>query len=173
MDPNNKVDRVKLGSDGVFEDDISKYMSQTKITMPNVQEGSVIEIQYAIDSPFIMNIDEHKLQDQIPIDKVYMTFSAPERFRFQTYHRGWIPIDVKTTKGSKTFALMVRETVDDGSTMGFARQSTKTRRVDLEDVTYTIDMVDIPEIQEEPFVGNIENYMAGIQFELGSVKTES
>lgn len=173
MDANNKVDRVKLGSDGVFEDDISKYMSQTKITMPNVQEGSVIEIQYAIDSPFIMNIDEHKLQDQIPIDKVYMTFSAPERFRFQTYHRGWIPIDVKTTKGSKTFALMVRETVDDGSTMGFARQSTKTRRVDLEDVTYTIDMVDIPAIQEEPYVGNIENYMAGIQFELGSVKTES
>ncbi len=173
MKGDNNVDRVKLGSDGIFEEDVTKYLKQTKITMPDVQEGSVIEIQYAIDSPFIMNIDEYKLQDRIPIDKIHMSFNAPEQFRFQTYHRGWIPIDVKTTKGSKTFALMVRETVDDGSTMGFARQSTKTRRVDLEDVTYTIDMVDIPAIQEEPFVGNIENYMAGIQFELGSVKTES
>src|SRR5690554_5189239 len=94
---NGKVDRQRLGSDGIFKNDVTKYMSQTKITMPNVREGSVIDIRYSVESSFFMNIDEFKFQERIPVDKLHMTFSAPERFRYQTYHRGWPSIPVNQT----------------------------------------------------------------------------
>lgn len=170
MKGDNNVDRVKLGSDGIIEDDVTKYLGQTKITMPDVQEGSVIEIRYAIESPFIMNIDEYKFQDLIPIDKIHTSFSAPERFRFQTYHRGWIPIDVKTGSKTKAFRLTVLKSVDKGVPGGYSERTVRGfENVTLNMNTYTVDMDDIPAIKEEPFVGNIENYMAGIQFELAAV----
>src|SRR5699024_4731240 len=54
-----------------------------------------------------------------------------------------------------------------------ARKVTKPKKVDMENNIYTVNMNDIPAIEEEPYVGNIENYMSSLQFELGSFKTDS
>lgn len=167
-----KVDRVKLGSNGIFEEDVNKYISHTKITMPDVREGSVIEIRYAIESPFITHIDEYKFQDEIPIDKLHMSFSAPEYFRFQTYHRGWIPLPMMRNEKEKNYTIIVEERKDDpyGGTFRMVR---KHKTVPLKENIYTLDMDNIPAMEEEPYAGNIKNYMAGIQFELSSANTGS
>lgn len=162
---NGKVDRQRLGSDGIFKNDVTKYMSQTKITMPDVQEGSVIDIRYSVESSFFMNIDEFQFQERIPVDKLYMSFSAPERFRYQTYHRGWLSIPVNQTMRDKNYTLLNQAT--QGSMLG-SRKGASYSNVKLKENVYVVEMEDIPAIQEEPYVGNIENYMAGIQFELGS-----
>lgn len=173
LDDKGKVNRIKLESNGIVDEDVNHFLKQTKITMPDVQEGSVIEIRYTIESPFIMNIDEYKFQELVPVDKVFMTFSAPEDFRFQTYQRGWLPIDMESTIVDKTITLMVTEEVSDGSEMGFPRKVTRPRKVDMKNVIYTINMSDVPAIEAEPYVGNIENYMSGLQFELSSADTGS
>jgi len=173
LDSGGKINRVKLESNGIINEEVNHHLNQTKITMPDVQEGSVIEIRYAIESPFIMHIDEYKFQEKIPVDKIYMTFSAPERFRFKTYHRGWLPIDVKQNFSEKTFTLMVEEVIEDKNTMGFPRTVNRPQKVKMKHIDYTIEMTDVPAIEEEPFAGNIENYMSGIQFELGSAEIET
>ncbi len=66
----DKVEEVKLKNDGIFEEETNKYLTQTKITMPDVREGCIIEYKYTINSPFIFNIDEFKFQETIPVDKV-------------------------------------------------------------------------------------------------------
>jgi len=162
---NGKVDRQRLGSDGIFKNDVTKYMSQTKITMPNVREGSVIDIRYSVESSFFMNIDEFKFQERIPVDKLHMTFSAPERFRYQTYHRGWPSIPVNQTMRDKNYTLLNQAT--QGTMLG-SRKGAGYSNVKLKENVYVVEMEDIPAIQEEPYVGNIENYMAGIHFELSS-----
>lgn len=173
-DEKGKVNRVKLESNGIFKEDVNQYLDQTKITMPNVQEGSVIEIRYAIESPFVMNIDEFRFQELIPVDNLHMTFSAPEDFLFQSYQRGWLPIDIKTTTTDKTMTLMRTNYVDGEGAMSYtSKRVTTPQRVKIRNVIRTIDMTDIPAIQQEPYVGNIENYMSGIQFELSSADTGS
>lgn len=173
MGSNGKIDKIKLESNGIIKEEVNDFLAQTKITMPDVQEGSVIEIRYTIESPFVMNIDEYQFQELIPVDQLHFSFSTPEYYRFQTYHRGWIPFDVKTTTSEKSVTVMVTKTDGDSNTLGFARKSYSPQKVTLENTIYTIDMSAIPAIEEEPYVGNIRNYMSGIQFELSSVDTGS
>lgn len=172
---NGKTNKVKLQSGGIIKEEITRFLNQTKITMPDVQPGSVIEIRYTVESPFVMNIDEYRFQEKIPVDKLHMRFSAPETFQFKTYHRGQLPINVETTTGQKSITVMVSERKVDKNTLGtaHARKVTKPKKVDMENNIYTVDMNDIPAIKEEPYVGNIENYMSGLQFELGSTRTDS
>lgn len=165
-----KVSRTKLGSNGIFEEDLNKYIAQTKVTMPDVREGSVIEIRYAIESPFITLIDEYKFQDEIPIDKLHMSFSAPEDFRFQTYYRGWLPLPMTRSEKEKDYTIMIEEKKDDP--YGGSFRIVRTRKnVTLNENVYTLNMDNIPAMEEEPYAGNIKNYMSGIQFELSSANT--
>src|SRR5690625_5237571 len=66
--PNGKIERIKLESNGIFDEEVNQYLNRTKITMPDVHKGSVIEIRYTIESPFVTNIDEYRLQEKILID---------------------------------------------------------------------------------------------------------
>lgn len=168
---NGKIDKIKLESNGIIKEEVHEFLAQTKITMPDVQEGSVIEIRYSIESPFVMNIDEYRFQELIPVDQLHFSFSTPEYYRFQTYHRGWIPFDVKTTTAEKSVTVTVTKTHENSNTMGFARKSYHPKKVTVENTIYKIDMSDIPAIEEEPYVGNIRNYMSGIQFELSAADT--
>lgn len=170
-----KINGTKLDSKGTFEDEVTKYLTQTRITMPDVQEGSVIEYRYDIESPFITDIDEFRFQEEIPIEKLNFVFAAPERFRFQTYHRGWLKLPVRSEVKDKQISMIVKEVNENPNTMGMdmRRVVSKNKRVDVPFTYYTLDMDKIPAIEEEPYVSNIKNYMAGIQFELSSADTGS
>ena len=58
-----KIDETKLRKDGIFEEERSKYYEVVKFTMPDIQEGCVIEYKYFLKSPFISNINEISLQE--------------------------------------------------------------------------------------------------------------
>ena len=45
---NGKIEKTKLKSDGIFNEEINKYRARKKITMPNVKEGSVLEYSYTV-----------------------------------------------------------------------------------------------------------------------------
>lgn len=51
----------KLKKDGIFEENKSKYQLSTKFVMPAVTEGSVIEYEYSLNSPFLTSIDDIQL----------------------------------------------------------------------------------------------------------------
>ena len=51
-----------------------EYYEQTKFTMPNIKEGSVIEYKYSIESPFYWNVDEFVFQHDIPVKKLEASF---------------------------------------------------------------------------------------------------
>lgn len=167
MDSNGKIERKKLDSKGIIEDDINKYISQTKVTMPDVREGSVIEVRYAIISNFITSIDEYEFQEEIPIDKLNFSFGAPEYFRFQTYHRGWIPLPMVRNTREKEHTIAVQERKDDAFGGSF-RMVRKFKKATVKENIYTLELDNVPAIEEEPYSGNIKNYMSGIQFELSS-----
>ena len=46
-----KLVSEKLKKDGIFEEDVNDYRRKVSITMPEVKEGSVLDIQYRILSP--------------------------------------------------------------------------------------------------------------------------
>ncbi len=164
LDENGKMEKVKLRNDGIFEQETTKYLSQTKIAMPDVREGCVVEYKYTINSPFIFNIDAFRLQEKIPVDKATVMFKTPEYFHYKTHQRGWIPIDMKTEdhERSMTFSYTHR----DNARLTEMRSQTELVQVKFTETTYNIDVEKVPSLKEEAFAGNINNYTGAMQFEM-------
>lgn len=143
---NNKIVKTELSKDQIFKDKVTYSYKQIKFTMPNVKAGSVIEIKYRKTSPFITNIDEFVFQRDIPIKKLFARIKSPDGLIFN-----------KTSKGYLTSFYPKRSSEFSNS---------YNMKMNIE--TYNLN--NIPALKEENYVDNIENYRAGIMFELVSVQ---
>lgn len=174
LDSKDKIQSVKLENNGVFNQETTKYLSQTKITMPDVREGCIVEYKYTINSPFIYNIDEFKFQEKIPVDKVNVVFKSPEYFRYKTHQRGDVPYDVETTMQDRTMSISNTQRDKD------MRMKTTLHQVSFKEHSHEINLENVPALKEERYAGNINNYTSALQFEMdfmdnptGGMKTYS
>lgn len=144
-----KVEEVKLKKDGVFKEEKSKYINQTKFTMPNIKEGSVIEYKYRVTSPFFSNVDDFVFQHDIPVKKVEARFEEPEYFNFKMNPKGYLSVVPKIDSRS------------DKTTIPGLEFKIKITKFNLNNV---------PSLKDEPYVNNINNYRSSIKFELSYTK---
>ncbi|HLW32870.1 MAG TPA: DUF3857 domain-containing protein [Aequorivita sp.] len=163
-----KVKEVKLKNDGIMKEETTKFLSQTKLIMPDLREGCVIEYKYTINSPFIFNIDEFRFQETIPVDRVEVQFKTPEYFVYKNHQRGWVPYKVNSRTRERT--LSFRQTTRDLSALsGTGIPETSTREVKFKEHTYTVELENVPALKEESFVGNLNNYTTALQFEMSYI----
>ena len=142
-----KIEATKLTKDGTFKTEISKYQNETKFTMPNIKEGSVVEYSYKITSPFYQNVDEFQFQHAIPIKKLKAEFQTPEYYNFRVTMKGFLPITPKIEiKGDKI--------------------RFKSSFLEFAKTVSTYNLENIPALKEEPYVNNINNYRASVKYEL-------
>src|SRR5690554_2503185 len=174
IDSKGKMKSMKLQKEGIFTQETTKYLTQTKVTMPDLREGCIVEYKYTINSPFIFNIDEFRLQENIPVDKVSIVFRSPEYFQYKTHQRGWVPYNVETTTKERT--MTISNTARDSD----MRMKTSMHDVNFKEQTHEINLDGVSALKEEPYAGNINNYTTALQFELsyvdipgGGIKTYS
>ncbi len=168
LDGDGKIEEIKLRNDGIFEEETTKFLTQTKITMPGVREGCVIEYKYTINSPFIFQIDEFKFQETIPVDKVSVTFTSPEYFVYKTHQRPWVPYNVDVKSRERTMSY--RQTTQDIKAFsGSGIPETSTREVKFKEDIYTLELENVPALKEEAYVGNLNNYTTALQFEMSYI----
>ncbi len=141
---NGEIVRTELEKDQIFKSEISYNYKQTRFTMPNVKEGSVIEFRYQVYSPFIWNIDEFRFQTDIPIKRLEAELRTPEGFNFKQNHKGYLFVAPKV-------------------------ETKRDNRIDMNVVMRSFALDDVPALKAEPFVDNIDNYRSGAQFELVSI----
>ncbi|MEP5339222.1 MAG: transglutaminase domain-containing protein [Algibacter sp.] len=167
-----EVEEVKLKKEGVFKTELSKYYNESKFTMPNIKEGSVIEYKYQIKSPFYWRIDEFEFQHAIPIKKVEATFEAPEYFSFKLNTKGFLSImpekETKRDKLSYKSEIPVNENRNNDPVVRY-----RTGEVDFFKNVTSFNLTDIPALKEEAFVNNINNYRSAIKYELSYTKFPS
>jgi hypothetical protein len=77
---NGKIIESKLEKGNVFKEKIDKNNSIKKFTMPNVKEGSIIEIEYRITSDFLQVLRPWKFQGAAPRLWSEFRFSVPQFF---------------------------------------------------------------------------------------------
>ncbi|PCE63359.1 DUF3857 domain-containing protein [Sediminicola luteus] len=161
-----KVEKTKLKNSELISEKKNKNWQVKKFTMPNLQEGSIIEYQYTIGSPFTWLIDEIDLQYNIPIQKEEVQLAIPEYYVFKPLMKGYLPINPKASRDSKQMQLSYRRNADAGGV--------KTERV-VTNITVNMNVVDIkmqdvPALKEEPFVNSMDNYRSAINYELQYTK---
>ena len=144
-----KLSEEKLSKDGIFEEEESDYREITKLTMPAVKEGSVIEYKYSLRSPFVTTIDDTPLQYTIPINKLEVNVIIPEYLVFTNYMNPRSPLSLQVERSSKPFVLTYN-----GSRLEFKQD------------VYKIDTENIPALMDEEYVDYLLNYAAFMKWEL-------
>ena len=160
------IDETKLKKDGIFKEERSKNYDILKFTMPDIQDGCVIEYKYVFKTPFLSNLNEISLQDEIPLNKADVRFAVPEYFGLNKYQKGWLQIDVKEDRRDRSIPYRYRQ---ESRAFGGGDKTIRTK-IDFIENIYNISVADVPAIKEEVYSGNINNYKSGVKFELSYTK---
>ncbi len=166
---NGKIIESELDRDGIFHQEVSEHRNMTKLVMPNVKKGSVIEYKYQIKSPFIYKIDEITVQEEIPTKNLDILAEFPEYFTQKAIIKGHHPIELKkSTRLQRTSFNYKQKNVVAGlgreNKNGFERRTLEYN----ENIT-EVTMADIPAIKDENYVSNIDNYRPALNFEIVSL----
>ncbi len=166
---NGKIESSKLKKDGVFKTEKNKFINETKFTMPNIKEGSVVEFKYRVKSPFYQNIEEFVFQHNIPIKKLEAIFEVPEYFDFKVNTKGFLMVVPITKNRRGKLAYKNKISVNKNSD-GDARQRYNAGEVEYTKKEYLYSLSNVIALKDEPYVNNINNYRASVKYELSYVK---
>lgn len=165
-----KIEKTKLKSDGVFNEEVNKYRSRKKITMPNVKEGSVLEFSYTVRSPNIGMIRDWAFQTSIPVNySEYITY-IPEYYTFNIRQKGYIFPKVTTIKNNQSILINSKERYTVGGFGGTTKTAFSQDKIDYLETQTNYIAQDLPAMKEESFVNNIDNYTASLEQELSIIK---
>ena len=156
---NGQVVETKLERSNIFTEKQDKNRILKKFTLPNVKEGSIIEVQYKVTSDFWSQVDPWVFQSSLPTLWSEFTFSVPEFFSYSTVSHGYLQ-PVISEKKERTASFTVREARTAGSTesFNFSSRVTDNRWV----------MKDVPELKAEKYTSTLKNHIAKLEFQLVS-----
>ena len=162
---NGQVEDSKVKGSDTYTKEVSKYYDEVSFTMPNVTEGSIIEYQYTLTSPYVTTIDEISLQYDIPIKYQEIRVSIPEYFVFAPKMKGYL--DVRPNKSTEQGKInYTSKSRTGGRGLGLVDTSFKAQSFTYTKNISTVVMRKVPALVEEPYVNSMENYRTAIDYEL-------
>lgn len=139
---NDKVVNAKVEKDAKFKSKEQKNQIIQKFTFPNVKDGSIIEYQYQLNSPFLQLLDKTYLEFDIPVIYEEYIFDFPKFFGYNYNFQGGLMPKYKEDQAQMMYG-----------------QDYYNLRLGFENV---------PPFKAENFVKNDRNYITNIRPELNS-----
>jgi len=146
---NGSIREIKLDPKNVFTENKNKYTDHSKFTLPDIREGSVIEVKYKLTSPYIFTFRSWQFQSDIP--KVHSEYTAliPGNFIYNITKRGYLTIKDKSS--------IVKDCYQPGGMSADCAQ-------------YELAMEDVPAFAEEEYMTAKSNFASAIYFELSEIR---
>ncbi|MEM5565957.1 DUF3857 domain-containing protein [Psychroserpens sp. AS72] len=162
-----EIEDFKLKKDGVFKEEVNKYWKISSFTMPNINDGSVIEYTYEISSPFSA-IDDIEYQYTIPINVFDLSIKTPEYFFYNKLvnpKASYIP-RINQSKRNRT----ERTTDKNRSGLYVSKTTYSHSEFTFVENVITSNETNIPALKDEPFVDNLDNYKTKLILELSEIR---
>jgi hypothetical protein len=162
-----KVEKTKLGND-IFEINYDKNHDLATFTFPKVREGSVIDLEYEISSPFYFSIDPWYFQYEIPVVRSEFYFESPDFYTYSKFMRGYVGLIVSERYVESKSVTIVNKRNDSRSQI-----SNNSNRAPSSQVNVTINeehfvAENVPAFIKEKPLSSVNNYISKIEFELSS-----
>lgn len=159
-----KLSQTSLDKKDIFTVNENENLSKVKFTMPNVKEGSVVEIEYTLTSDFLWNLPTWLFQHEIPVRWSILDIRIPEYFNYSKEMKGYVSLfhsENKTLNGVINFFNVDKIHGNQGT----------TNQMSISKVNYNIyqsilGAKDIPAFYTEPYTDAPANYLSSISFEL-------
>lgn len=146
---NGYITEIKLDPKKVFTENINKYTDRSKFTLPDIREGSVIEVKYKLTSPYIFTFRSWQFQSDIPKVRSKYIALIPGNFLYNITKRGYLTITDKSS--------IVKDCYQPGAMSADCAQ-------------YEFSMEDVPAFVEEDYMTARSNFASAIYFELSEVR---
>lgn len=153
-----KIVESKVKNDGIFKEKVDENTIHMKVTCPNVKEGSVVEITYRMNSPFLFNFQDWYFQSTIPIVMSEYRANIPEYFNYDKYLQGYVSLAVATESREPT---KIRSAYNTQAGAG---------EVDLMETRARWVARDVPAFKPEPYMTAVHDFISKLNFELASIK---
>lgn len=141
----------KLEEKDIYTENINKYYDKKKFAVPNVQVGTVIEIIYILESPFIFNFRNWAFQSHLPKKSSEYWASIPGNYNYNITLKGFL----KLTKNENE---ILRDCLTPGG----------PARADC--IRYKFGMTNIPAFTVEDYMTAKSNFISAVNFELSEIK---
>ncbi|WP_333864434.1 transglutaminase domain-containing protein [Sphingobacterium sp.] len=146
---NGRIEKTELENKKVFKENYSAYLDLNKFTLPNIKEGSIIEVSYRTLEQDLFNFKTWEFQDDIPkIQSQYIAI-IPASFTYNVVLRGPYKLSDQKAEALKEYIFL------DGL------------RMDCSKLTYS--MKNIPAFVEEDYMTSPTNFKSAIYYELESI----
>jgi len=161
---NGKVVATKLSSEGKFREKRDDNLDVVKVTIPNVQKGSVVEFSYVVISDFLVNFQDWNFQTTIPTRLSEYRANIPEYFKYDKYMQGYVGLTVNEAKTmQRTINLTSIERGRSGS------------NIDTDQIRYTEHQnrwvaENVPAFKSEPFITTYKDFISKINFEMATIE---
>ncbi|WP_031427346.1 DUF3857 domain-containing protein [Flavimarina sp. Hel_I_48] len=162
---NGLLAEEKLSKEAVYEQKESDRWDSYSWTMPNVQVGSILEWEYTLNSPFY-KVDDLILQQDIPVKEYEGVIRTPIVFQFNKLKKGYFEVTPETEFKKRSDGVIVGQ--DTG--YGLSLINSKSGNITFTEQVDSYTLKDIPALQKETYVDNIENYRYTIVYELKSIE---
>ena len=117
---NGKMVETQLTKENMFDEKITKSWNLKKITMPDIREGSIIELEYNISGGYL---GDWAFQHTIPTIWSEFNLNVPKTLKFSQIGQGTTPYLVSSQHDDrKTYYVITQESQRGG---GFAEAASK------------------------------------------------
>lgn len=145
----NTLQKTELSSSNIFDEKHSENTNVKKFTMPNVKEGSVIEVSYIHTTPHFYRMKEWEFQKKIPVVSSTLEYRA-----IPYYEYTYILI------GSNAFDVFESQKNNSEVIFGPLRYN---------EFTYWFGMKDLPAFKDEDFITSPRDYMTSLNLQLSKI----
>jgi len=147
---NGQLKISALDPKNAYNEKYNEHWFNKKFAMPDVKEGSVIEISYTIESPYLFNFRNWEFQHKIPvIYSEYTTLMIP--FYEYTY----------IFQGASKFDELISKEV--------SSPSSPFNGIAYKDMSYCFVMKDLPAFKDESFITSADDYIVKLDFQMAAI----
>ncbi|MCX6221281.1 MAG: DUF3857 domain-containing protein [Bacteroidia bacterium] len=146
---NGLIRATPLNEKNTFNEKVSENWMVRKFAMPDVKDGSIIEVKYKIISPYFFNFRSWEFQNKIPvIYSEYVTKMIP----FYEY----------------TYILQGASKMDSFNHYEEKGNEQSFGSIKFNNMIYEFIMKDVPAFRDESFITSTEDYILKLDFQLAA-----
>lgn len=159
---NGRIISTKVSPSTIYEERINENWFNRKFVFPDVQDGSVLEYQYELETPFHFHLPDWTFQDEIPTIYSEYTVSMIPFYEYIYMVQGIQKFDYQNSElmpGMRTFGRM--NTSVYGVNYGGG--------IEFQDYQHTYVLKDIPAFIDESYITSANDYIIKMDFQLAKL----
>lgn len=157
-DKNGTIEKTVVKKGDLLNDRVSENTVLKKIALPNVQEGSIIDIEYSILSPFYYNLEDWRFQYEVPVRYSEYQLNYPDWFSYKTNFKGYDLQYVNSMDLKPDTKEIVFHTKTGNNNVTYRR------------MRYGWIAKEMPAFIEDVYISTVDNFLVSIEIELESTQ---